>query len=78
MSEYDERAATLQRMNRESEGAKAEQYDEEIVRRSIVYTREDITMIVSYMSSLNQQLASLRRIAWMLVALLAVLIYQKI
>lgn len=77
MSEYDERAGRLQDMNRITEGEKGEQYDEAVVRRSIVYTREDITMVVSYLSSLNQQLATLRRIAWLLVALAAGLIAQK-
>ena len=78
MNQYDERAATLQKMNRESEGGKAELYDEETVRRSIVYMREDITLIVSYLSSLNQQLVSLRRIAWVLVAVVAIVVIQRV
>ena len=77
MNEYDDRASRLQQMNRTSEDEKGEQYDEAVVRRSIVYTREDTTMVVSYLSSLNRQLAALRRVAWILVALVAVLIAQK-
>lgn len=78
MNEYDQRAATLQDMNRESEAAKGDQYDEDTVRRSIVYSREDITLLVSYLSSLNQQAASLRRIGWAVAALLAVIVVQRL
>lgn len=65
-------------MNRESEAQKGEVYDEVDARRAAVYVREDITIIVSYLSSLNQQIVSLRRINWVLVALLAILILQRI
>ena len=77
MSEYDERAGRLQQMNRASEEEKGEDYDESAVRRSIVYTREDITLVVSYLSSVNQQLAGLRRIGWAIVVLAAVSVIQK-
>ena len=76
MNEYDNHAAALQRMNRESEAVKAEKFDEDTVRRSIVYTREDVAMLASYMSSLNSQLASLRRIGWVLVALVALILIR--
>ena len=77
MSEYDERAGRLQQMNRTSEEEKGEDYDESVVRRSIVYTREDITLVVSYLSSVNQQLTGLRRIGWAIVVLAAVSVIQK-
>ena len=78
MNEYDKRAGELQAMNRESESTKLDVYDISVVNRSIVCTREDMTMVVSYLSSLNQQVHSLRQVQWVLVALLAVLVLQRL
>ncbi len=78
VNHYDDRAATLQGMNRESQASKAEVCDEDAARRAIDYTREDTTMVVSYLSSLNEQIYSLRRTLWIIVALVAILIIQRI
>ncbi len=78
MSKYDDIATQLQNMNRESEGKHDGVVEEDVVKRAIVYTREDMTMVVSYLSSLNGQMHSLRRTHWIMVVLLALLISQRI
>ena len=63
-------AMGLQARNRESEGLKAEQYTEDEVNRSVVYTREDIAALVGLIEALNRQTDVSRRI---LIAILIVL-----
>lgn len=57
---WDLLAAAIQQRNRESEGAKGDIYTDEEVRRSAVYSREDLVLIVSYLSSANLQLSQIR------------------
>jgi hypothetical protein len=64
LNKYSEKAAELQRMVRADEIEMGMDYGEDQVRQSIVHMREDVVLLVSHMSSINQQLASIRRLAW--------------
>ncbi len=69
MKWWDMEAGRLQQAGRLTEGEKDELYSDEEVNRAVVYTREDLIMVVSYLSSLNRQIATIKVI---LAALLAV------
>jgi hypothetical protein len=56
MTLWDDRAAALQQEVRSSEVESQRDYDESDVRRATVHGREDIVLIVSYLSSLNKQM----------------------
>jgi hypothetical protein len=43
---WDQLAAATQAANRITEGAKDDRYTDDEVRRSAVYTREDLTLVV--------------------------------
>ena len=58
---YDEIASNLQREVRASEAAKDQDYSEAEVRRATAYTREDMVLLVSHLSSVNKQLDAARR-----------------
>lgn len=73
---WDAQAALLQSLNRDSEAQKGEHYTEEQARRAAVYTREDLAMVVAYVSALNRQVASLCRLLLVL-TLLAVIALGK-
>jgi hypothetical protein len=45
------------------------------VKRAIVHTREDVTMIVAYLSALNRQVATVK---WLLAILVAIAAYVAI
>jgi len=66
MSRWDKKAAKLREKvcdgELEQERAFASDPSEERARWAIVHTREDIVLIVSHLSSANQQLAAIRRI----------------
>jgi hypothetical protein len=64
-------AARLQEMNRASEEAKGDEYTDQVVRRSTVYTREDLSMIVSLLMALNKQVATAKTILLAIAALIA-------
>jgi hypothetical protein len=73
---WDIKAAHLQRITRASEADKDEiEFSEGQIKRSIVYAREDIILLVSHLSSINQQL---RTIKITLVLLLLVFVYIAI
>lgn len=78
MNKYDERAAAIQAANKKSESEHEDVYEEDTVRRSIVYIREDMTMVASYLSSLNEQMLSVRRLHWSILGLLVILIFQRL
>ena len=69
MSWWDEKAVRWQELNRFGEAEREIEFSETTVRRSIVHTREDITMVVAYLSALNRQTATIK---WLLVAILVV------
>ena len=75
MTWWDDKAVRWQQLNRRDEYEKDDEYSEREARRAVVYTREDITMIVAYMSALNRQIAHIKIL---LAALLAVVIYLAI
>ncbi len=62
MSWWDEQAGQLQKMGIKSEFDKEEVYSDEQVRMATVYTRQDIILIVSLLSSLNQQIRTVKYI----------------
>lgn len=75
MSQYDKKAAELLSVTRESEAEKAHDYETAHVRRSVVHSREDLILAVSYLSSMNEQLVWVRRfLAVIAVLLLAIFV----
>ena len=77
MAWWDDKAARVQESVRDGEQAAAEgsfpdslgPYSREGVRRAIVHTREDVTMIIVHLSSLNRQISTVK---WLLVGILVV------
>ena len=65
-------AGDLQARNRASEALKDDRYTDDDVRRSAVYTREDISFLIGLTLALNRQALSIRNI---LLAILAVALY---
>jgi hypothetical protein len=71
LTKYDSEAEELQQSVRNTESEKDVEYDDSQIRQAIVHMREDVVLLVSYLSSLNRQLMWLRRLLWTVVALLA-------
>ena len=67
-SNYDDRAAQLQRGVKQDEIRSLEtgfdDYDSPAVRQAIVHTRQNAVLLVSHLSLLNRQLATNRRLVW--------------
>ena len=79
MTDFDQKAGQLQAMTRDTESSKEDDYSPEQVRRAVVYTREDVVLIVSYLSSVNEQLMWVRRsLAVLVVLLIAMLMFKWI
>lgn len=70
---WDRLAASVQAANRITEAGKDDQYTTAELKRSIVYTREDLAMIVVLLSALNRQTCSLLRCVQVLTGLVALL-----
>ena len=51
-----------------------DQYDDDTVRQATLHARLDLVLAISYLSSLNKQLAVIRGLLWLIAALLAVLV----
>jgi hypothetical protein len=67
---YFSTAADLQRAVKYDELATLErggdEYDEARVRQAVVHTRQDTVLLVSLLSSLNGQVATVRRLLWLI------------
>jgi uncharacterized membrane protein len=61
MSQWGEKAADLQRSTIFAELHQDNEFSESQVRRSIVHTRQDMILLVSHLSSVNEQLYSIAR-----------------
>ena len=61
MKWWDKKAGDLQLKGRHDEFEKTDVYDDDEIRRAIKFTREDVIMLVSFLSSANEQLHSIRR-----------------
>jgi len=57
---WEDRASILLDAVRKDEEELAAVYDVDHVNRSIVHTREDMVLVVSYLNAVNKQLAQLR------------------
>jgi hypothetical protein len=77
LSKYDKEAGSLQSKVRASEVESEVYYDENRVKKAIVHGREDIVLMVSYLSSVNEQLGEIRKLLWGLAALLAIIVIYK-
>lgn len=60
-------AARLSDMGKVTEADHGVEYDKETVNRSVVYTRQDVVLMVSLLDSVNKQL---RWVRWILIAIL--------
>ena len=72
MNRWDQEAERLQKETRESEARKGEIFDDQQVRRAIIYTREDVVMIFVQLSYVNKNLNRLVWAAWITIGLIAV------
>lgn len=76
----DDRAKELQRHVRIDESEQLRDglsnYEDEQVRQAIVHSRQDIIMIVSYLSSANYKLKIVAGLLFIAVALLAYIAYR--
>jgi hypothetical protein len=72
---YNRRAEDLQRAVKYGEienlGNGVDDYSDNQVRQSSVHTRQDLVLIVSHIASLNEQVATIRRLAWIVAAIAA-------
>jgi hypothetical protein len=75
MSKYDKKASRLKNSTVADEEDIGGVYDDEQVKRSVVHTRQDVILIVSYLSSLNIQLQAIK---WLLLGLLIILFFNLI
>jgi hypothetical protein len=66
MAWWMERAARIQQGVRSDEMRDGSVYDEDAVGHAAVHAREDLVLIVSYLSSANEQLSTIR---WLLMGL---------
>lgn len=57
MKWWDTLAFSVQAANRASEAEKSDEYEVRAVKRSIIYTREDVALIAVHLSSVNRQLS---------------------
>ena len=73
---WHKRAGELQSSVRESENKKGYDYPDDKVRRSIVHSREDIILIVSYLQSVNEQLVIIRLFIIAIIVLFVLLLLK--
>jgi len=73
---WSERAADLQYSVRTDEYEMNMDYEEDHVRRSIVHAREDIVLLVSHLSSVNQQLRTISRFCFCILLVLIILAFN--
>ena len=74
---WDERAAGLQRWVKSEELKDRIVYDEEDVGRATVYTRLDLILVISNLSSISEQLRTISRFSFFILLVL-ILIAVKI
>jgi hypothetical protein len=69
---WDEKASELQQKVRFSERDQSDLYDQDDVAKATVHMREDLVLVVSHLSSLNRQIATVK---WAAVITAIVLVY---
>jgi hypothetical protein len=72
----DERARTLQQSIRHDEIHDDTDYGEIRVKRSVVHAREDVVLLVSYLSSANRHLRGITNILWLIAIVLIYIAYR--
>ncbi|MES2906078.1 MAG: hypothetical protein V4691_03500 [Pseudomonadota bacterium] len=76
MNRYDLKAADLQTRGQASEAGHTVVYDDNEIKRAIKYTREDVIMLVSYLSSANSQLRTIKWLVFLAVIALGAITYK--
>jgi hypothetical protein len=78
MNAYEQRAMDLQLRVIASEDKQLDQgdadYTPERERQAIVHTRQDLVLLISYLSAVNLQVAAMRRLLWVMTLALGVLV----
>jgi hypothetical protein len=70
---WEDDAVLSQRRKRQDEQEANEPFSEEEAHRAAAYTRDDLSLVVSYLSSLNQQISAIKSmIAFLLVLILLI------
>lgn len=72
MSWWMRDAAYLSDVGKRTEAEHITEFDQDFVNQSIVYTRQDLVLVVSLLDSLNKQLRWAR---WTLLGILAALVW---
>lgn len=78
MSQYDKRASLLQNRVMFEEMDRDVDYDDSSVRRATVHARQDLILLVAYLSDVNKQLAVVRWIMIINLIMFLFLIYKMI
>lgn len=73
MTKYDDRAGSLQRGVWADHCDSNIAFNQEEIGRATVHGRMDLVLIVSHLSSLNEQTATIRRLMWVAVTLLFII-----
>lgn len=77
---YSNLAADLQRgviSDEDSQLASGHaEYSEARARQAVVHTPHDLVMVISHLSSLNQQVRTIRWLLWVTISLLAILVIE--
>jgi len=74
--DWDNRAARLQERVIDDDSKDYRYHDEQAVRRAIIKVREDIVLLVSYLSSANTQLSTIKILLLIVVMALAYIGYR--
>lgn len=76
MGRYREIARRLQEAVIQAEYEAGMNYGDHEVRRAVVHARQDVILLVSHLSSLNSQVAWIKRGIWTLVAIGALNLFR--
>lgn len=75
MTWWDEKASELQRKLIAADYG-ASQIDDDTAKHAVIHTRQDIALLVSYLSSANRQLSDIKKLLFPIMLLLAVIAYK--
>ncbi len=77
MAWWERRASALQQAVRVSEDEISEPHSEDDAHRAAVHARQDLVLVVSHLSSLNRQIATIKLLLAALTAIAAYSIFRN-
>jgi hypothetical protein len=66
MTKWDDFAHHIQAVGRDGDAQKLDTYTDEQIRRAIVYTRQDVTVLCAHLSGVNRQLSEIKIALWVI------------